>query len=126
MRILFLESHPMWIHGLPNGFIDAGHYVKISGPLDDLDIFKLISEFQPDLIITMGWGPENTAIVKQKKIYESTINVNIPHVYWATEIQHLHKYLPSLIFVELILTLYSQFAGTGSVYYRGLESLRNI
>lgn len=85
MRVLFLESHPMWIHGLPNGFIDAGHEVKISGPLDNLDINKLISEFQPNLIITMGWGPENSSIRKQKKIYESTINVNVPHVYWATE-----------------------------------------
>ncbi|MGE7692694.1 polysaccharide deacetylase family protein [Lysinibacillus sp. NPDC094177] len=85
MRILFLESHSMWIHGLPNGFMDAGHEVKISGPLDDLDIPNLISEFRPDLIITMGWGPENSTTAKQKKIYESTINANIPHVYWATE-----------------------------------------
>lgn len=85
MRVLFLESHPMWIHGLPNGFVDAGHEVKISGPINNLDIGKLISEFQPNLIITMGWGPENTAVEKQKKIYESTINSNIPHVYWATE-----------------------------------------
>ena len=85
MRVLFLESHPMWIHGLPNGFRDAGHEVKISGPIENLDLSKLISEFQPDLIITMGWGPENTAVEKQKKIYESTIHVNIPHVYWATE-----------------------------------------
>ncbi|CAH2714990.1 hypothetical protein BACCIP111895_02167 [Neobacillus rhizosphaerae] len=85
MRILFLESHPMWIHGLPNGFIDAGHQVRISGPLDDLNIPKLISEFQPDLIITMGWGPENSTIDKQNKIYEGTINENVPHVYWATE-----------------------------------------
>lgn len=85
MRILFLESHPMWIHGLPNGFIDCGHEVKISGPLDDLDINKLISEFKPELIITMGWGPENSSTKKQKKIYDSTININVPHVYWATE-----------------------------------------
>ena len=85
MRVLFLESHPMWIHGLPNGFQDAGHEVKISGPIEKLDISKLISEFQPDLIITMGWGPENTSVEKQKKIYESTINIDVPHVYWATE-----------------------------------------
>lgn len=85
MRILFLESHPMWIHGLPNGFRDAGHEVDISGPLDHLDLHKHISEFNPDLIITMGWGPENASIQKQKKIYENTINVNVPHVYWATE-----------------------------------------
>ena len=33
----------------------------------------------------MGWGPENTSIEKQKKIYESTMNINVPHVYRATE-----------------------------------------
>ncbi|HEX9063177.1 MAG TPA: polysaccharide deacetylase family protein [Clostridia bacterium] len=85
MRILFLESHPLWIHGLPNGFIDAGHEVKISGPIDNLDLDTLISEFQPELIITMGWGPENSSIKKQRKIFDSTININVPHVYWATE-----------------------------------------
>ncbi|WP_160725267.1 glycosyltransferase family protein [Bacillus sp. USDA818B3_A] len=85
MRVLFLESHPMWIHGLPNGFIDAGHEVKISGPIDQLDLDSLIAEFQPDLIMTMGWGPENSSRSKQQKIYESTVNVNVPHVYWATE-----------------------------------------
>ncbi|XMB67502.1 glycosyltransferase [Mycoplasmatota bacterium zrk1] len=84
MRILFLESHPMWIYGLPNGFRDLGHEVKVSGPLTEENIPMMISEFKPDLIITIGWTPENTGkkvgwirkFVKQSKI---------PHVYWATE-----------------------------------------
>ena len=33
MRILFLESDPMWIYGLPYGFCDVGHSVMVSGPL---------------------------------------------------------------------------------------------
>ncbi|PFL58572.1 polysaccharide deacetylase family protein [Bacillus anthracis] len=85
MRILFLESHPMWIHGLPNGFRDAGHKVKISGPLDKHTIYKPIDDFVPDLVITMGWGPENSSKFKQQLIFECTKKFNIPHVYWATE-----------------------------------------
>ncbi|MCY8281393.1 hypothetical protein, partial [Bacillus inaquosorum] len=30
MKILFLESHPMWLYGLPNGFRETGHTVMIS------------------------------------------------------------------------------------------------
>ncbi|KFM99419.1 LysM peptidoglycan-binding domain-containing protein [Bacillus clarus] len=85
MRVLFLESHPMWIYGLPNGFRDAGHEVKVSGSLGEIDLCELIVEFSPDLIITMGWGPENSSKEKQKLIFESTTKFNIPHVYWATE-----------------------------------------
>ncbi|PGO96666.1 polysaccharide deacetylase [Bacillus cereus] len=85
MRVLFLESHPMWIHGLPNGFRDAGHKVKVSGPLDKHTIYKLIDDFVPDLVITMGWGPENSSKFKQQLIFECTKKFNIPHVYWATE-----------------------------------------
>lgn len=85
MRVLFLESHPMWIHGLPNGFRDAGHKVKVSGPLDKHTIYKLINDFVPDLVITMGWGPENSSKFKQQWIFEYTKKFNIPHVYWATE-----------------------------------------
>lgn len=33
LKILFLESHPMWIYGLPNGFRDTGHTAIISGPI---------------------------------------------------------------------------------------------
>jgi spore maturation protein CgeB len=55
MRILFLESHPMWIHGLPNGFIDAGHEVLISGPLYKKLIPRLIEQFKPHVY----WATED-------------------------------------------------------------------
>ncbi|WP_411504213.1 CgeB family protein [Brevibacillus centrosporus] len=84
MRVLFLESHPMWIHGLPNGFRDAGHQVKISGPLTEENIPKMIAEFRPHLILMMGWGPEHT-FQRQNWIQKYVHATDIPLVYWATE-----------------------------------------
>ncbi|MFC4323142.1 polysaccharide deacetylase family protein [Litchfieldia salsa] len=85
MRVLFLESHPMWIYGLPNGFRDAGHEVKVSGPLDKLNLMTYVSNYNPDLIMTMGWGPETANRENQQRIAEVTKKLDIPHVYWATE-----------------------------------------
>ncbi|WP_144647171.1 glycosyltransferase [Priestia megaterium] len=85
MRVLFLESHPMWIHGLPNGFRDLGHEVKVSGPLTDENFGKLISDFEPDLMISMGWGPENDSCYEQDRLYKFVKPSGVPHIYWATE-----------------------------------------
>lgn len=84
MRILFLESHPMWIYGLPNGFCDAGHEVLISGPITEDGIRQMISNYKPDLIITMGHTLEHTK-EKQLLIRKYVKPSNIPHIYWATE-----------------------------------------
>ncbi|CAH2714989.1 Spore protein YkvP [Neobacillus rhizosphaerae] len=84
MRVLFLESDPMWIYGLPNGFCDAGHFVMVSGPLTEDSIVDILSSFQPDLIITMGHTSEHTK-EKQKMIRKYVTCTNIPNVYWATE-----------------------------------------
>lgn len=84
MRILFLESDPMWIYGLPYGFCDAGHSVMVSGPLSEESIIDMISNFQPDLIFTLGHTAEHTE-GKQKVIREYVTHTDIPHVYWATE-----------------------------------------
>ncbi|MFY4776560.1 glycosyltransferase family protein [Metabacillus sp. RGM 3146] len=84
MRVLFLESHPMWIFGLPNGFMDAGHSVMISGSLTKNNISKMIDEFKPELIISMGWTPEHTE-EKQAWIHDAVKQRKIPLVYWATE-----------------------------------------
>lgn len=84
MEILFLESHPMWLYGLPNGFREAGHTVMISGPVSRENITEMIDEFKPDLIVSMGWTPEHSR-EKQSWIRNATKKVNIPLVYWATE-----------------------------------------
>lgn len=85
MKVLFLESDPMWIYGLPNGFRDAGHNVLVSGPLTKETLPHLIQEFAPDLIFSMGWGPENSSLEKEMWIKDNVKKSKIPHVYWATE-----------------------------------------
>lgn len=100
MRILFLESNPMWIHGLPNGFIDAGHTVRISGPLTKDNIPDMIFEFQPDLIITMGWTNELVG-EKVNWIRKYIKTHKIPHVYWATE-DPTHTFSFSLPYIQQV------------------------
>lgn len=85
MRIVFLESDPMWIHGLPNGFRDTGHDILISGPITEENLQHIALTFQPELIITMGWGPENSSLKKQRLIREFAKSSQVPHIYWATE-----------------------------------------
>lgn len=84
MRVLFLESHPMWIHGLPNGFRDLGHEVMVSGSLTVANIRTTISTFKPQLIVMMGWTDEHTAL-KQRWISLYVKPTKIPLIYWATE-----------------------------------------
>ncbi|MBE9915163.1 glycosyltransferase [Paenibacillus donghaensis] len=100
MRILFLESHPLLIHGLPNGFRDAGHTVKISGPLTSNNIPRLISSFRPDLIITLGCGPEHF-LEKQEWIRDYVPPSGIPHVYWATE-DPTHTYTFTIPYIQRV------------------------
>jgi spore maturation protein CgeB len=84
MKILFFESGKLWSYGLPAGFRDLGHTVRMSGPLTKRNIPIILSSFRPDLIITIGWGPEHT---KQKQIWMCQYSkaAGIPLVYWATE-----------------------------------------
>ncbi|WP_282943071.1 glycosyltransferase [Paenibacillus sp. RC67] len=84
MRVLFLESHPMWIHGLPNGFRDLGHEVKLSGVVSKQSLQKAISSFRPHLIITLGWTTEHETY-KQHWVRSCVKESGIPHIYWATE-----------------------------------------
>ncbi|KAB2337200.1 glycosyltransferase [Cytobacillus depressus] len=84
MRILFLESDPMWIYGLPNGFVDAGHEVMVSGPLMDGTLEEMITSFKPDLIFTMGHTREHSD-GRRLIIKKHVAHLGIPHIYWATE-----------------------------------------
>jgi len=106
MRILFLESHPMWIHGLPNGFRDAGHEVSVSGPLTEENIPQMIFKFKPDLILMMGWTSEHTA-EKINWVRRYVKASKMPLIYWATEdpaytqcfsLPLIQKLLPNYVF----------------------------
>lgn len=98
LRVLFLESHPLFIHGLPNGFRDAGHTVKISGPITESNIPILIAKFRPHLIITLGCGPEHF-LEKQAWIRAGVENSGIPHIYWATE-DPTHSYTFTIPYIQ--------------------------
>lgn len=84
MRILFLESSLVWVYALPYGLIDNGHQVMISGPLTEKNIPHMIKQFNPDLIVLIGWGVENT-ITKQRWIEKYVHEAKVPLVYWAVE-----------------------------------------
>lgn len=84
MRVLFLEAFPMWIYGLPNGFVDAGHEVLVSGPLVESELPKLLDSFKPDLIVSLGWTSENTG-EKVDWIAKYVRPTKIPYIFWATE-----------------------------------------
>ena len=84
VRVLFLDNNSMWIHGLPNGFRDAGHEVVISGVLTKESISSVMSAFCPQIIFSIGYTSEHTP-QKQRWIYEYVHKSGIPHVYWATE-----------------------------------------
>lgn len=84
MRILFLTSSSIWIHNLPEGFREAGHEMKNSGPIVENNILNLINEFKPSLLISMGWGSDQN-IDKQYIIRKCIKLSKIPHVYWSIE-----------------------------------------
>jgi spore maturation protein CgeB len=84
LRVLFLENHPMWIHGLPGGFRDLGHEVMISGPITEATIQKVLEEFQPHMAVLLGWTQEHTPF-KLSLVFKYVKPRGIPLVFWATE-----------------------------------------
>jgi spore maturation protein CgeB len=83
LRILILENHPMWIHGLPNGFRKLGHIVKTCFPTKQTK--QLIKQFKPDLIMAMSWTPSNSSPKQQHIIAELVRQSGAPYVFWSTE-----------------------------------------
>lgn len=100
MRVLFLESHPMWRDGLPNGFRDAGHDVRVSGSLTEENIPKLIADYHPDLIMMLGWTEEHIGI-KRKWIRKHVSASGVPFVYWATE-DPIHTHVLTVPFIRQV------------------------
>ncbi len=84
MKVLFLESSQAWINGLPNGFKDLGNDVRISGELTEDSLSKILSEFKPDLVVTMAISNEIKPI-KIGLINKYIRPLKIPIIYWATE-----------------------------------------
>lgn len=119
MKILFLESSPIWSKGLPDGLRDLGHNVKISGPLTRKKIAEMISSFNPQLLVSVGWGPEQTKEKQQWMRKYASIS-NIPLIYWSTEDPNFTREFT----IPLIRTMKPDFVFTISAqtaaYYRKL------
>lgn len=84
MRILFLESSSIWPYTLPQGLRDLGHEIMISGPLTQTNIPEMIVSFNPDFVVSIGWGNENTR-KKQEWIGRYVHEAGVPLIYWAIE-----------------------------------------
>ncbi|OCT13674.1 peptigoglycan-binding protein LysM [Paenibacillus pectinilyticus] len=84
MKILFLERGKLWSFGLPNGLRNLGHTVRISGPVTQQRLRKQLTTFQPNLLVSVGWGPDHKKS-KQRIIRKLATHYQIPLVYWSTE-----------------------------------------
>lgn len=84
MKILFFDSNYAYIYGLPYGFMDLGHEVRVSGSITQQDVPAILTEWKPNLVMTMGWG-EMQQHTMPECISTNCKQMGIPLVYWATE-----------------------------------------
>ena len=84
MRVFFFDSLDTMMHLLSSGFRDAGHEVLVSGTSKLEEVQIMINRFNPELIVTNGWGNEQTPD-NQLWIKNYAKQRQIPHVYWSIE-----------------------------------------
>lgn len=84
MKILFLERGKLWSYGLPDGLRELGHIVRMSGPVTNRRVVTQLKSFKPDLLISVGWGPDHTK-PKQRLMRKLATQYKIPLIYWSTE-----------------------------------------
>ncbi|PLS17553.1 hypothetical protein CVD28_11170 [Bacillus sp. M6-12] len=84
MKILFLEAAKQYVLGLPSGFEKAGCQVKVLNDINEAELEKTLTEFQPDLAVTTGWTKIHSG--RKLGILHSLLKkYKIKHAYWATE-----------------------------------------
>lgn len=84
LRILFIDSNEILNNLLPSGFRQIGHEVKVIGDITPESLEQTMNQFNPNLLITEGWGMEQT-VDRQLWIRQETKKRGIPHVYWSVE-----------------------------------------
>ena len=93
LKVLFLESQMIWTYGLPDGFKDAGHDVKVSYIHSKEQFQELVSHYNPDLILTLGQTQKHS-LEQRELLREYTVKSKVPYVYWDTEgITHSEKFI---------------------------------
>lgn len=91
MKILVLESHEIFINGLPYGFVEAGHEVLVSGRVTESKLDYLLDQYKPQLILMLGWSSEHSD-TRVAIIREHLIDYKAPLIYWATEDPTYYEY----------------------------------
>lgn len=92
MRILYLNGHPVWTYGLPWGFRQLDHEVKVVEVIQQDYLTRYMELFQPQLIITVGWMHEYT-FDKLRIVKKIARDFGCLHAYWATEdINYLQRW----------------------------------
>lgn len=84
INVLFIDSSPMYLLGLPYGFYQLGCKVKTLKDIKKEEIRKVFEQFRPDLVMTAGWTDIHDEdklemLARYVKKYDAI------HAYWATE-----------------------------------------
>lgn len=84
MKILFIETDPQYLLGLPYGFQEIGCQLRIANDITERELSGNIEEFQPDLVMTAGWTKIH---IKSKLVLLGNLlkKYKLKHAYWATE-----------------------------------------
>lgn len=84
MKILFFLTGTIWRYTFPQGFIEAGHQVEITDTIDEDKIKEKINKFNPDFLMSIGWGSEQIA-ENQDILRRCSKFSKAPHIYWSIE-----------------------------------------
>ncbi len=84
INVLFIDSSPIYLLGLPYGFYQLGCKVKTLKDIKEEEIREVFQQFRPDLVMTAGWTDIHDAdklalLARYVKKYGAV------HAYWATE-----------------------------------------
>lgn len=84
MRVLFLDSQPLYDDLLPTGLRQIGCEVRTLTEVWDGRVTRAIAEFRPDFALMMGWS-DFPSRFRLEMIREACDLYKLPFVYWATE-----------------------------------------
>ncbi|MEW6065193.1 MAG: CgeB family protein [Bacillota bacterium] len=84
MKILFIETDPQYLLGLPPGFQRQGCQVTVLNDIVEEELDRVLRKNRPDLVVTAGWTKIHTK--RKLKILGQLIKKHrVKHAYWATE-----------------------------------------
>ncbi len=84
MKILFIEVDKQYLLGLPAGFQKQGCQVRILSNIEEKELNRILEEYEPDLVVTVGWTKIHTR--KNLEVLGRLMKKHgVKHAYWATE-----------------------------------------